>query len=401
MSKSALRKKYQSILPHLTERQRRLTLAADARALGHGGIVKVSQTSGMSEMTIRRGIRELDKDTLLPIGRSRKKGGGQKKIEVKHPGIKQALNKLVDPVTRGDPESPLRWTVKSTRELAQALMSQGYRISHTKVAEMLRGQGYSLQGNAKVKEGDTHKDRDKQFHYINKKANRYLKEGNPVISVDTKKKELIGEFKNNGSTWQPKGKPVKVKVHDFIDKEKGKAVPYGVYDQGKNEGWVNVGISKDTAAFAVESIRRWWIKLGRKRYEETRKLLITADSGGSNARRSRLWKHQLQEFANETKLSITVCHYPPGTSKWNKIEHRLFSFISMNWKGRPLTSLQMIIDLISATKTRGGLKVYATVDKNIYPKGVKIDDNQMKQINLKTHTFHGEWNYTISPQVRN
>ena len=372
-------------------------VASDAKALGYGGVMKVHKTSGISRPTIYAGLLELTQRSTLPVGRSRKAGGGRKEVEKNQPGITDALNRLIDPESRGDPESPLRWTVKSTRELERVLKEEGYKISYTKIAEMLATAGYSLQGNAKVEEGKTHQDRDEQFKYINKQAGKYIKANNPVVSVDTKKKELIGNYKNNGKTWEPKGSPIKVNGHDFPDKEKGKAVPYGVYDQRQNEGWVNVGISKDTAAFAMESIRRWWIKLGRKRYSKIKRLLITADSGGSNSRRSRLWKQQLQEFANETNLTITVCHYPPGTSKWNKIEHRLFSHISMNWKGRPLTSLQTIINLIGSTRTRTGLKVYVTVDKNTYQTGIKITDKQMRQINLIPDEFHGEWNYTISP----
>lgn len=400
MTETVLKKKYHRILPKLTERQRRLVVAADVDSLGRGGMSLVRRASGMAHATITRGLKELGEKSDLPIIRSRIKGGGRKKIQMVQPSIIDALNQLVEPESRGDPESPLRWTVKSTRELAGALISQGYKISHTKVAKILKSQGYSLQGNAKVKEGNGHKDRDAQFNYINDRAGKYLKRNNPVISVDTKKKELIGNYKNNGKTWEPKKSPVRVNVHDFPDKQKGKAVPYGVYDQKQNEGWVNVGMSKDTAEFAVESLRRWWKKLGKKRYPRTKKLLITADSGGSNSRRSRLWKWQLQQFTNETGLIIMVCHYPPGTSKWNKIEHRLFSHISMNWKGRPLVSLQTIVNLIGSTKTRTGLKVYVTVDRNIYETGIKITDQQMKQINLTQHKFHGEWNYTIAPQLQ-
>lgn len=277
------------------------------------------------------------------------------------------------------------------------MRQKGYRIGHTKVGELLNKLGYSLQGNAKVKEGETHEDRDAQFENINKESKKFLERGDPVISGDTKKKELIGNYKNNGRTWQPKGKPVKVNVYDFPDKKKGKAVPYGVYDGKYNEGWMNVGISRDTAQFAVESIRRWWQYLGFKKYKKARNLLITADSGGSNGRRNRLWKKELQELANEFRLTITVCHFPPGTSKWNKIEHRLFCYVSVNWRGKPLTSLQTIIDLISATKTRTGLKVYAMIDKNVYQKGIKVSDTEMENLNLERHKFHGEWNYTIRP----
>lgn len=400
MSETALEEKYKQLMPHLNERQRRLMAAADAKALGWGGITRVHQASGMSETTISRGLKELEQASTLSVSRSRRPGGGRKKIEEEQPGVTAALNKLIEPNSRGDPESPLRWTVKSTREIAQALKRQGYKIGRTKVGEILREQGYSLQGNAKTREGESHQDRDKQFKYIDKKAGQYLAQNNPVISVDTKKKELIGNYRNNGKTWEPAKDPVQVNVHDFPDKDKGKAVPYGVYDRNHNEGWVNVGISKDTAAFAVESIRRWWLKLGEKRYPKTGKLLITADSGGSNGNRSRLWKQQLQELSNETQLEITVLHYPPGTSKWNKIEHRLFSYITMNWRGQPLKTLQTIIELISSTKTKTGLKVYVTVDKNEYQTGVKISDEQMEQIRIKPHRFHRDWNYTIKPQIK-
>lgn len=415
MDTTALQTRCKLILPHLNERQRRLFLAAEAKSLGWGGVTKVHQISGISRVTISKGLHEL-KDELnekqtprekLSPSQSRKSGGGRKKIQETQPGIVDQLDDLVDPDSRGDPESPLRWTVKSTRELAEALKEKGRQISHTKVAQILKDDlGYSLQGNAKTKEGDTHEDRDAQFQYINKSSKGFLKENRPIISVDTKKKELIGNFKNNGRQWRPEGRPEKVNTYDFQDKDRKKnnkptkAIPYGVYDPKDNSGYVNIGITKDTAQFAVESIRRWWAHLGKKRYPKATKILVTADSGGSNGRRNRLWKKELQDFSNETGLEITVCHFPPGTSKWNKIEHRLFCHISMNWRGRPLTNLKTIINLISSTKTRTGLRVYAMVDKNQYQTGIKISDEEMNQINLHRHQFHGEWNYTIKPQEK-
>lgn len=412
MIETALKKRYALILPHLSERQKRLLVAADAQVYGHGGIVKVYRASGIAKSTVHRGIKELnttndDSHQIMPTERSRRSGGGRKKIQETQPGIVEELDSLVDPDGRGDPESPLRWTVKSTRDLADVLQDKGRQISHTKVGELLRQElGYSLQGNAKTKEGDTHEDRDAQFRYINKSSKEFLKEDRPIISVDTKKKELIGNFKNNGREWRPEGRPEKVNTYDFPDKDREKtnkptkAIPYGVYDLKENLGWVNVGVTKDTAQFAVESIRRWWEHLGKKKYPKVKRLLVTADGGGSNGRRNKLWKKELQTFSNETGLEITVCHFPPGTSKWNKIEHRLFCHISMNWRGRPLTNLKTIINLISSTKTRTGLRVYAMVDKNIYQTGIKISDKEMNQINLHRHQFHGEWNYTIKPQRR-
>lgn len=398
MSDSALKERYSAIWPHLNERQKRLLAAVDAQAFGRGGVRKVHQVSGLARSTIARGKRELMVHVTLPVGRSRRPGGGKKKIQLTQPGIIEELKTLVSPVTRGDPQSSLKWTSKSSRELAEALQKQGYRIGHNKVAELLREDlGYSLQGNRKTREGENHKDRDQQFAYINVRATSYVTLGYPVISVDTKKKELVGNYKNGGREWQRKGKPVEVNTHDFPDKELGKAIPYGVYDMGKNVGWVNVGITSDTAQFAVESIRRWWQYLGISRYPASQKLLITADCGGSNSYRTRLWKKELQLLSDETGLAIEVCHFPPGTSKWNKIEHRLFCHISMNWRGRPLTSLRTIINLIGHTKTKTGLRVYAMVDTNQYQPGIRVSDEEMKQVNLEPHTFHGEWNYTIRP----
>ena len=409
MDTTALQTRCNLILPHLNERQRRLFLAAEAKSLGWGGITQVHQISGVSRVTITKGLSELNNKSIpqekLSKSQSRRSGGGRKKIQAAQPGIVKELDGLVDSDSRGDPESPLRWTVKSTRELADVLQQKGFAISHTKVAQLLKYElGYSLQGNAKTQEGSTHADRDSQFQYINQSSREFLKEDSPIISVDTKKKELIGNFKNNGREWRPQGRPEKVNTYDFPDKGRKKdrkptrAIPYGVYDLKENLGWVNVGVTKDTAQFAVESIRRWWAYLGKKRYPKAEKILITADSGGSNGRRNRLWKKELQSFANQTGLEVTVCHFPPGTSKWNKIEHRLFCHISMNWRGRPLISLKTIINLISSTKTRTGLRVYAMIDKNTYQTGIKISDEEMNQINLHQHQFHGEWNYTIKPQ---
>lgn len=400
MTETALKEKYQKIFPELSERQRRLVVAADAQSLGRGGMKLVRGASGMAHVTVARGLRELGQKSDLPKNRSRITGGGRKKIEVVQQRILEALDKLVDPETRGDPESLLRWTVKSSRELARALKNQGYRVSHTKVAEILSNLGYSLQANAKTHEGDTHEDRDSQFRYINEQATIHVAHGSPIISVDTKKKELVGNYRNNGKAWRIKGQPLEVNVYDFKDKSTDKAVPYGVYDVNHDTGWVNVGISKDTAQFSVESIRRWWTHLGRKLYPLTRTVMITADSGGSNGRRNRLWKKELQTLADEMGVSITVCHFPPGTSKWNTIEHRLFCYISMNWRGRPLTSLQTIVNLIGATKTRSGLKVYAMLDKHQYQSGIKISDEEMKRLNITPHEFHGEWNYTIKPSQK-
>jgi len=383
------------LFPHLTERQRRLAAAADARAIGYGGISQVSRATGMSRLTIAHGLAELDTDDVPPE-RSRRPGGGCKKLQDLDPLVVQDLHALVDPGTRGDPMSPLRWTCKSTRKLATALVGKGHRISHNSVARLLHQLGYSLQANSKtLEEGSDHPDRDEQFAYINRQASRHMRRGLPVISVDTKKKELIGRYQNKGRELQPKGKPEKVKVHDFIDDELGKAIPYGIYDVAKNLAWVNVGTDHDTAAFAVESIRRWWNAMGQPLYPNAGKLLICADSGGSNGYRTRLWKIELQRFADECGLDVTVCHLPPGTSKWNKIEHRLFSYISMNWRGKPLVTHEVVVNLIAATTTAKGLKVTAELDANLYPTKVEVSKEAMLHINLQPHKFHGEWNYTV------
>jgi len=389
--------KLNTVLPHLNEKQRRLFLAAEAKDLGWGGISKVAQATGVSRVTIYKALEEIQLHS--PVSeRIRKLGAGRKGIEEHYPDLSKALESLVDPVTRGDPESPLRWTCKSTRQLAIELARQGYyRASHVTIAELLHDLDYSLQANAKTLEGSKHPDRDAQFNYINEEVKQFLKRGQPVISVDTKKKELVGNFKNPGREWQPKGAPEKVEVHDFASLESPKVIPYGIYDIGKNMGWINVGCDHDSASFAVASIRRWWLSMGKEIYPEAKELMICADGGGSNGYRVRLWKVELQSFATETGFQITTCHFPPGTSKWNKIEHRLFSHISMNWRGRPLVSHEVIVKLIGKTFKQQGLWVKAKLDKRKYPTKIKVSDQEMKQDKLKPHTFHGEWNYSIKP----
>ena len=386
-----------SLLPLLTERQRRSAAASEARFLGYGGISLISRVTGISRKTIYRGVCELDGVVDMPLGRDRREGGGRKKLEDKDPSMVKALKALVDSSSRGDPMSPLRWTCKSTRRLAKALIKQNYEVSAGTVGTMLKGMGYSLQGNQKTKEGTKHPDRNAQFEYINQQVINQQTAGQPVISVDTKKKELVGDFKNAGRQWRPKGQPERVRVHDFVLPQKGKAIPYGVFDPAQNSGWVSIGIDHDTASFAVNAIRQWWRKMGRRIYGRAKTLMITADSGGSNSARSRLWKLELAKLASETGLFLVICHFPPGTSKWNKIEHRLFSFITQNWRGKPLRNLATIVSLIANTRTSSGLTVRCQVDKNRYPLGVKVSDDQMAKINLKNQEFHGEWNYTISP----
>lgn len=359
----------------------------------------MARASGVSLSTIWRGLRELKKaGRRMDSARIRRLGGGRKNLRDAEPRLVADLDSLVEPTTRGDPKSPLRWTCKSLRVLTGQLQMMGHSISYPTVGALLRQAGYSLQANRKTKEGSQHPDRNAQFEHINEIVRQQQKTGQPVISVDAKKKELVGNFKNGGREWLPKGKPRRVRVHDFIEPEKGKATPYGVYDLTKNAGWVSVGIDHDTSAFAVNSIRRWWRTMGRQAYPKTRSLLITADSGGSNGARRRLWKWELQKFATETGLSITVCHFPPGTSKWNKIEHRLFSFISRNWRGQPLVSLAVIVSLIAATRTSKGLKVRCELDPGRYPEGEKITDAQLSSINIRRDPFHGDWNYTIRPK---
>jgi hypothetical protein len=389
-----LQEKYEAIFPRLNERQRRLIAAADALCLGRGGVSQVARASRLSRTTIHRGIAELDTSTQVDT-RIRQAGGGRRGVVEHNPDLLAALEALVEPVTRGDPMSPLRWTCKSTRQLATALAQQGYTISPPTVATLLYALGYSLQANAKTREGVSHPDRDQQFRYLNAYVKRYLNSQRPVISVDTKKKELVGSYKNAGQTWRPKGAPEAVNMHDFPDKELGKAVPYGVYDVGHNVGWVNVGCDHDTASFAIESIRRWWVHIGQPLYPRVRTLLICADSGGSNGYRVRLWKRELQRLAETIGLDITVCHLPPGTSKWNKIEHRLFSHISMNWRAQPLTSHEVIVELIGATTTQSGLRVEAQLDTNMYPTQIHVSDEEMAALHITPHAFHGEWNYTV------
>ena len=378
---------------------RRLVAAAESLALGYGGASVVSRATGMSRRAIAAGVAELEqpqgkRSVLTGI---RRRGAGRKKTTETDPTLKQDLEQLVDPVTRGDPESPLRWTCKSVRKLARQLNRMGHGTSHRMVAELLHDLGYSLQANRKSVEGSAHPDRDAQFEYINRKVQQYLAAHQPVISVDTKKKELVGDFKNGGRELQPKGQPERVRVHDFAIPKLGKAAPYGVYDIAHNAAWVSVGVDHDTSAFAVETIRRWWHMMGQATYPKAKDLLITADSGGSNGARVRLWKLELQNLADQTGLQITVCHLPPGTSKWNKIEHRLFSFISQNWRGKPLISHEVIVQLIAATTTKRGLRVRSEVDTNTYPTGVKVSNKHMAQINLHRDDFHGDWNYSVYP----
>jgi transposase len=395
--RAVLSAKFGAILPHLDERQRRLLIGAEARSLGHGGIKAVARAVGVREATVSAGVRELDSGEA-PLGRIRRPGGGRKRVVDTDPAIRKALLALVEPDVRGDPMSPLRWTTKSTRNLAKQLTRQGHKISADTVGDLLREEGFSLQSNAKTLEGKQHPDRDAQFHYLNERARDHQNGGDPVISVDTKKKELVGPFKNNGREWEPKGEPVRVDTHDFPDRELGKAVPYGIYDVAANTGWVNVGTDHDTAAFAVESIRRWWNGAGRAAYPTADRLLITADAGGSNGYRTRTWKTELARFAAEAGLAITVCHLPPGTSKWNRIEHRLFSHITMNWRGRPLTSHEVIVESIAATTTKTGLTVHAELDTDQYPTGIQVSDEEIAALPITRHRFHGDWNYTLHAQ---
>jgi hypothetical protein len=396
-----LREKLTQLTAHLDERGRRLVLAAEAQAIGWGGIAAVHRASWASRSTITDGIRDLSLPPLTHPRRIRRSGGGRPRTTAKDPSLRTDLQALVDPGARGDPESPLRWTSKSLRHLTAELQRRGHRVSTWLVAELLADLGYSMQGNRKTKEGSRHPDRNAQFEHINARALAQQRAGLPVISVDTKKKELVGEFKNAGQEWLPEGKPTKVRVHDFLIPENGKAIPYGVYDLTRNAGWVSVGIDHDTASFAVRTIGRWWTKMGKVAYPQATSLMVTADSGGSNSARSRLWKWELQRFADRSGLEIRVCHFPPGTSKWNKIEHRLFSFITKNWRGRPLYSLATIVNLIGATWTHNGLRVRAELDRGKYPEGREITKDQFAQIHLKPDEFHGEWNYTISPRKLN
>ena len=397
-------RRYAVMRPHLTEFQRRLWLGAEAAELGPGGVAIVAEATGVSADTVRRGRKEAGAGIGPGAGRSRRPGGGRKRAEDHDQELVAALESLIDPVTRGDPMSPLRWTSKSIRVLTRALRDKGHEVSTYVTRRVLREQGYSLQANVKTAEGAQHVDRDAQFGYLNDRAADHLDAGDPVISVDTKKKELVGAYKNNGREWHPTGQPEQVKVHDFIDKELGKVNPYGIYDLGANTGWVAVGTDHDTAAFAVNTIKTWWLRAGKTLYPNATRLMISADGGGSNGYRTRQWKTELAALATDTGLTITVCHLPPGTSKWNKVEHRLFSHISMNWRGRPLTSHEVIVQTIAATTTSTGLTVHAELDEAIYPVGVKISDKDMKNLEtqgiLKRHDFHGEWNYTLNPKPR-
>jgi hypothetical protein len=395
-----IRRKFLALSPAFDERQRRLWAAAEARSLGRGGLALVVRATGMAKSTVLRGCAQLTRRRKLGSGRVRRSGGGRKALVELDPQLVAAMEKLVEPATRGDPESPLRWTCKSTRRLARELTAQGHSVSHTRVGELLKEQGYSLQANQKTREGARHPDRNAQFEHINAKVNKQLAAAEPAISVDTKKKELVGDFKNAGREWHPTGHPEQVRVHDFIDRRKGKAIPYGVYDLGRNAGWVNVGVDHDTAAFAVNTIRSWWRGMGRRAYPKAKSLLITADSGGSNGSRLRLWKWELQKLADETGMTIRVSHLPPGTSKWNKIEHRLFSFITQNWRGKPLLTHATIINLIGSTTTTKGLKVRCILDNSPYPAKISVSKEQMAAIQLQRDEFHGEWNYAIKPQKR-
>lgn len=393
-----VRKKFERLSGVLDERGRRIWASVEAEALGYGGQSIVAKATGLSRTTVHR---EASAQALglteSHSGRIRKAGGGRKKLTAQSPELLSALESLVEPTRRGDPESALRWTCRSTRQLAAALENQGYRIGHQTVASLLDELGYSLQGNQKTKEGSGHPDRDEQFQYIHGRVRDFQDRGQPVVSVDTKKKELVGDFKNGGREWRPQGEPEPVRVYDFVDKVLGKANPYGVYDPTANVGWVSVGVDHDTAEFAVETLRRWWEKMGRLRYPVAQELLITADGGGSNGARVRLWKLALQRFADQTGLRVSVCHFPPGTSKWNKIEHRMFSHISMNWRGKPLISHEVIVNLIAATTTRTGLKIEAELDANVYPTGIQVTDAELEKIQIERADFHGEWNYTIVP----
>jgi transposase len=394
--------RFKKLAPFLDERLRRLVAASESLTVGFGGKSEVSRQTGVSRRAIIQGIKELDEKPDVQAGRVRRAGGGRKKTVDTDATLKSDLERLVDPVTRGDPESRLRWTSKSVRKLAEELSRMGHRTSHRMVAELLHKLGYSLQANRKTLEGSSHADRDQQFQHINQQVNQLLADHQPVISVDTKKKESVGDFRNNGRELRPRGDPEKVRVHDFVIPELGRAAPYGVYDLANNAGWVSVGVDHDTSVFAVETIRRWWHSMGQPAYPNARQLLITAGPrghpGGSNGSRVRLWKVELQRLADETGLELRVCHLPPGTSKWNKIEHRLFSFISQNWRGKPLVTHQVIVDLIAATSTKAGLKVRAQIDPNLYPPGLKVSDKEVAALHIERDTFHGEWNYKISPR---
>jgi hypothetical protein len=398
----AVRQRFADLENTLNERQRRIWAAAEAKQLGYGGVSTVARATGISRRAIHVGLRELTNHiAAVPRERIRRPGGGRKPLTTTQPGLENVLDALVEPTSRGDPRSPLRWTCLSVRRLAAELQREGFRIGRQKVADLLHGMGYSLQANRKTREGANHPDRNAQFEYINRQVKAFQRRGQPVISVDTKKKELVGDFRNGGREWQPQGQPLEVRTHDFQDAVLGKVVPYGVYDLTHNEAWVSVGIDHDTAEFAVASIRRWWRTMGRKRFPNAARLLITADSGGSNGARSRLWKVALQRFADETGLKVSVCHFPPGTSKWNKIEHRLFCHITRNWRGQPLLSREIIVQLIGRTTTEAGLAVKAGLDRRTYIQGIKITKQELAQVRLHPATFHGDWNYAIRPTLQN
>jgi hypothetical protein len=400
---AAIEKKYEALAPLLHEKARRHWAAAEALALGRGGISLVAAATGLARPTIRQGVRELQAADTFPAtagatdGRVRRPGGGRPLRTATDRALLRDLQRLVDPATRGDPMSPLLWTCKSTRNLAAALVGQGHEVSHQTGARLLSDLGYHLQVNRKTEEGTDHADRDAQFEHINQRVRALQRRGQPVVSVDTKKKELIGNYRNSGQEWEPTGKPRRVRSKDFPDQTKGKVAPYGVYDPTRNEGWVSVGITHDTAEFATASLRRWWYRMGRRVYPEATALLITADGGGSNGSRSRLWKVCLQELADELQLQISVCHFPPGTSKWNKIEHRMFCHITENWRGQPLVSHEVVVNLIGSTTTRTGLRIRAALDKSQYAKGIKVTDEELEAVRLRKDAFHGEWNYTILP----
>lgn len=399
---ASMRKRFELLSPVLDERGQRWWGGSEALVYGRGGVVLVHEATGMSRLTISAGIREIAAQAASgaePERRLRRSGGGRKRLVEKQPGLVEALDALVNPATRGDPMSPLMWTSKSVRHLARELVAQGYTISVDSVSALLNERGYSLQGTLKTLEGRQHPDRDAQFQHIAAQSAEFMAAGQPVVSLDTKKKELVGPFRNGGKEYQPKGCPEKVRVHDFKDPELGKAIPYGIYDLSRNTGWVNVGIDHDTAAFAVESTRRWWLSMGAEAYPEAKRLMITADCGGSNGYRTRAWKYELQRFADESRLEITVCHFPPGTSKWNKVEHRLFCHITLNWRGRPLTNHETIVNLIGGTTTSKGLRVQAVLDTGTYPLGIKPSKQEMAALALKPAEFHGEWNYTFLPRL--
>ena len=398
IDETAIRLRFEALIPVLDERALRRFVAAEARAAGFGGIAALSRITGVARSTIGRGLDELRTGKRCDTDRVRRVGGGRKPLAWTDPSLLEDLRSLVEPDTRGDPQSPLLWTCKSLRKLSQSLREMGHKIGRTRVGELLHELGYSLQANRKTREGANHPDRDAQFRYLNDRVKQALASNEPAISVDTKKKELVGDFKNAGREWHKRGAAEEVRVHDFVIPELGRAVPYGIYDIAEDTGWVNVGIDHDTAAFAVNAIKNWWTQMGRARYPNATSLMITADGGGSNGARVRLWKVELQKLADELGLAITVCHLPPGTSKWNKIEHRLFSFITQNWRGKPLLSHQVIVQLIAATTTKTGLEVRCELDPNSYPAGIKISDDELNAMNIVRHDFHGDWNYTIRPK---